>query len=310
MPNALKSGRSTKKKTFTRDELVFFLPQFVIYITFTLLPLLVAIPIIFTDRVNFIDPEVSFIGLRNFMEIFRAPIVGVMLPALARTAIFTGVTFLNIFIIGLPLALIVFEFKSRLNGPFFTVVYMPYVTAPIGVGILLTMLFSLDSGTMNLLLLKLGILDNPINIVEEEVARWALPLMVGWRNAGFNMAILLSGLLTISDESIEASLVDGASYWQRLTRIYVPQIIPSIVIATIVTLLRSFGNFDIPVGFGGLRGNRSAYFLSVMLYQMGFGGAATQTATLAHAVTISFVVYLPLVIVAIALNRIQRRFAI
>lgn len=303
------TGRVAKERVFTRDELVYFLPQFVIYITFTLLPLLVAVPIIFTNRVNFIDPTVEFVGIQNFIDIFRSPIVEEMVPAVARTAVFTAVTFLNIFIIGLPLALIVYEFKSRWNGPFFTIVYMPYVTAPIGVGILLTMLFSLDSGTMNLLLLELGLLSRPINIVEENVARWALPLMVGWRNAGFNMAILLSGLLTISNETVEASLVDGASYPQRLTRIYLPQIIPSIVIATIVTLLRSFGNFDIPVGFGGLRGNRSAYFLSVMLYQMGFGGSATQTATLAHAVTISFVVYLPLVIVAIFLNRIQRRFS-
>lgn len=297
-----------RERMFTKDELLFFLPQFIIYFTFTLLPLIIALPIIFTDRVNFIDSTVQFIGLRNFIEIFQSPIVEEMGPAVLRTAFFTFITFLNIFIIGLPLALILYEFKSRMNGPFFTIVYMPYVTAPIGVGILLTMLFSLDTGTMNLLLLKIGLIDKPINIVNESVARWALPLMVGWRNAGFNMAILLSGLLTIPDQTVEASKIDGASYISRLRYIYLPQIIPSIVIATIVTLLRSFGNFDIPVGFGGLRGNRSAYFLSVMLYQMGFGGSATQTATLAHAVTISFVVYLPLVIVAIALNKIQKRF--
>ena len=293
---------------FTRDELLYFLPQFLIYCTFTLLPLVIAIPIVFTNRVNFIDPTVEFIGIQNFIDIFRSPIIEEMIPAVRRTAVFTAITFLNIFIIGLPLALILYEFKSRLNGPFFTVVYMPYVTAPIGVGILLTMLFSMDTGTMNMILLKLGIINNPINIVDENVAQFALPLMVGWRNAGFNMAILLSGLLTIPEETVEASRVDGASYFNRLKLIYIPQIIPSIVIATIVTLLRSFGNFDIPVGFGGLRGNRSAYFLSVMLYQMGFGGSATQTATLAHAVTISLVVYLPLVVIAISLNKLQSRF--
>ncbi len=301
------SGLNRRKKINTIMDLVFFSPQFILYFIFTLLPFFIALPIIFTSRVNFLDTNVAYVGLENFKSIFQEPIINEYLPAVKRTAVFTLINYATVFVFGMPLALLLFEYVSRLKQGFFSIIFMPYVVSGLGVGMIITMLLSRDSGTLNLLLLKLHIIDKPIDVMAESTAAWALPLFAGWKNAGFNMALFLSGLLSVPGDTIDASKVDGASYWQRFRYVYLPQMKPSIIIATIMCLLGSFGAFDIPVGFGGLRGNRSANFLAVLLYQMGFSGGETQTGTLAQAVTISLVTYLPLVIIAIFINRYQRK---
>ena len=94
----------------------------------------------------------------------------------------------------------------------------------LAVGYMAAMLFAKETGTANLLLKELGISKTPFNIYSARGTALLLPLMVGWRYAGYNMAIFLSGLLSIPNETIKSSVVDGASYWQRLTRIYFPQV--------------------------------------------------------------------------------------
>jgi len=288
-------------------EFFLFAPQFILYITFTILPFMIAIPILFTSRTDFLDSAVEFVGFRNFSAIFSPPLVNDYLPAVKRTAFYTFFNYLSVYIFGLPLALIMYEYVSRLKQSFFTIIYLPYIIAPFGIGMMMSMLLSRDTGSLNLLLVELNIISQPIDIMDETVARWALPIVAGWKNAGFNMAIILAGLLSVPRETVEASIVDGVSYFQRLFFIYIPQIIPSFIIATIMCLLGSFGAFDLPVGFGGMRGNNAAMFLAVLLYKMGFAGSVSQSGTLAQAVTISVVTYVPLVLIAILLNRLQKR---
>lgn len=302
------TGLSRRKSINNLMDLVFFSPQFILYFTFTILPFFIALPIIFSSRVNFVDSDVLYVGLENFKRIFQEPIIHEFLPAVARTGWFTLLNYGMVFLFGMTLALLMFEYTSKLKKGFFAVIYMPYVVSGLGVGMMITMLLSRDSGTLNLLLLQLQIIEKPIDVMQESTASWALPFSVGWKNAGFNMALFLSGLLSVPVDTIDASKVDGANYWQRLRHVYFPQIRPSIILATIMCLLGSFGAFDVPVGFGGLRGNRSAYFLAVMLYQMGFSGGGSQTGTLAQAVTISLVTYMPLVLIAIFFNRLQRKY--
>ncbi len=120
--------------------------------------------------------------------------------------------------------------------------------------------------------------------------------------AGFNMAIFLSGLLSIPSETIEAAIVDGASYWQRLTRIYFPQMIPSFIMVTIFCLIMSFGIFDPLVALGGTTTNQDAMFLSVVFIKYGFA-----MDKLALSMTMALETGIPLVIVAILLQRLQKR---
>lgn len=287
-------------------EMLFVAPQLLLYVGLTIVPLLLSVPIIFTDRVSFTDVNPDFVGLQNFADIFRPPLVEQFVPSLTRTVVLTLANYVMVFAFGLTLALLMYEGQFR--GIFFTIIYMPYMLSGLGAGMLLIMLFSRDQGSLNLLLLQLGLISTPFDIKNPATTAYALPLILGWRYAGFNMALFLAGLLTIPPETIEAAIVDGASYWQRLWHIYLPQMVPSIIIATIFCLIGSFGVFDEAVGMGAFYGNRSAEYFAVTIFKLGFGTTVgQQIGTLAQGITMALVVFFPLMVIAIWLIRLQKR---
>ncbi len=301
MDSSIYKKRSKKERMETLQEVAFVAPQLILYITFTILPFFVAIPLVLTDRKTFLDNEVAFVGLKNFVTIFQEPFISEFLPALQKTVTFTILNYATIYIFGLTLALIMFEYRSRLKKPFFTVIYMPYMISGLGAGMLLGLLFAKDTGYINLLLQNIGLITEPLDIKSQSAVTWALPVMTGWRYAGVNLAFFLAGLLSIPTDSIEASIIDGANYWQKLRFIYIPQIIPSIVMATVTCLIGSFNLIDELFGMGAMYGNQSAVFLSVLVFKKGFIGGLSQS------VAMSFTVFIPLIIVAFCLIRWQKR---
>ena len=313
LPGRALAGLVRPRGRAARDSLValgYAVPQLVLYVGLQLLPFLIALPIMFTDRIDFLDTDVSAVGLANLWSLFEQPLRPVFLEALRRTVIFTLVNYVVVIVLGFLLALAMFELTSRFKGMFFTIIYMPWMISGVGVGLMMIMLFSKDTGSANLLLEEVGAPRNLLDARSEGAAIYALPFIYGWKTAGFNMALFLGGLLSIPKETIESARMDGASYVQRVVHVYLPQIVPSVVIVTIFTIINSFGIFDELVGLGALGGNRNAQFMSVFIYELGFGGAANtgaRTGTLAQAITASLLVFMPLVVAAFFLNRLQRR---
>ena len=293
-------GRRATRRILT--DWAFILPQLILFVGFTILPFIVGLPTVLTDRLSFVDTDVAYVGLDNFTKVFTEPgIRDEFFPALLRTARFTLLNYAMVFIFGLGLALLMYEVGFR--GGFFTVIYLPMMLSGLAIGFIATMLFSRSTGTVNLLLLDLGLIDKPFDIKASSGIAWMLPLLTGWRYAGFNMAIFLAGLLTIPRETIEAAIVDGASYLQRLVRVYFPQMIASFIIATIFCLIGSFNIFDELVALGALYGNREANFLSILFFTYGF-----QRGRLAVGLAMALELGIPLFIMGLLLQRIQRRF--
>lgn len=295
------SASRLRKRGDRLYDALFITPQLVLYLGFTIIPFLIAIPLVLTDRRDFMDNEVAFIGFQNFITIFQQPFLGDFMAALGRTVVFTLANYAMVFVFGLTLALVMFEYTWGLKRPFFTIIYMPFMISGIGAGMLLTLLFSRDSGSLNLLFLHLGLLQEPIDLKSPEVTAFLLPVMTGWRYAGVNLAFFLSGLLSIPTDNLEAAKVDGATYRQRLWHIYLPQIVPSIIIATVTCLIGSFNLIDELIGLGAMYGNQNAVFISVLVFQKGF------TSGLAQSVAMSLVVFVPLIIVAFLLIQWQKK---
>lgn len=301
-PAKVKRKKMSKlERRQVRRELALIAPQFILFITLTIIPFFIAIPFLFTDIAQFNDPQINPVGLKNFTALFTdAGVQADYFPALQRTLVFVILNYTTVYIFGLSLALLLYEVGFR--GGFFTIVYLPLMVSGLAVGYMAVMLFSRETGTANLLLLELGLLKKPIDIFSAEGTAFILPLLVGWRYAGYNMAIFLSGLLAIPKETIEASIVDGASYWQRLWKVYFPQMIPSFILATTMCLIGSFAVFDELVAMGALYVNPEAKLLSILFFTYGF-----QVERLGMGMTLAVITFLPLVLVGVALQRLQRR---
>jgi ABC-type sugar transport system permease subunit len=183
----------------------------------------------------------------------------------------------------------------------FTIIYLPYMLSGLALGFMAVMLFSQSTGTVNLILQELGLLQNPIDIKLESGTTVILPILVGWRSAGFYMAIFLSGLLSIPTETIEASIVDGASYFQRLRLIYFPQMQGAFIIVASFVIFRSFNLLDELVPLGGLTQNRAAEFISVVFLKFGF-----LSERLSLGMTVAVETFVPLFIIGLLLQKLQR----
>jgi ABC-type sugar transport system permease subunit len=298
---AARKGLSKRQKRTILIQWAFLTPQLVLFVGLTIVPFFVALPILFTDMAQFNDPQINPVGFRNFVALFTDPSVQRdYLPALQRTLVFVVLNYSTVYIFGLSLALLMYEVGFK--GGFFTVIYLPLMVSGLAVGYMAVMLFAKETGTANLLLLKLKVISQAIDIYSREGTAFILPLLVGWRYAGYNMAIFLTGLLGIPQETIEASIVDGASYLQRLFRVYFPQMWPSFILATTMCLIGSFAVFDELVAMGALYVNPEAKLLSILFFTYGF-----QVERLAMGMTLSVETFVPLVILGVALQRLQRR---
>jgi len=292
---------SKRERRLILTQYAFLAPQLILFLGLTIIPFFVAIPMLFTDQASFTDAQVNPVGLNNFTAIFRdASIQDEYLPALRRTVVFVAMNFVMIYLFGLSLALLLYE--VGFHSSFFTVVYLPLMASGIALGSIAVMLFARGTGTLNLMAQALGVVKEPFDIYTPVGTGILLPLLAGWRWAGFNMAIFLSGLLTIPKETIEASIVDGASYWQRLIRVYFPQMWPSFILASTMCLIGSWSAFDELVAIGALYNNPEAKFLSIVFFTYGF-----QINRLSLGMTLALETFLPLTLVGIALQWLQRR---
>lgn len=293
-------NRSLEQRRIRQDWLL-LAPQLILYIGLTLLPFIVAAPVLFTDRLHFQDTGVDFVGLANFTRLFTDPnIAKEYWPALQRTLTFVALNYLMVYVFGLSFALLIYE--VGFSSWFFTIVYLPMMASGLATGYIAVMLFSQSTGTVNLMLREWFGITSGIDIQLPAGTTVLMPIMIGWKYAGFNVAIFLSGLLGIPTDTIEASRVDGTSYVQRLFRVYFPQMIPSFIIATIFCLIGSFGVFEELIPLGALSSNSEAKLLSIMFFTYAF-----QSQRLALGLVLTLQTFLPLVVLALVLQRLQRR---
>jgi multiple sugar transport system permease protein len=249
-----------------------------------------------------------FVGLENFMAVFQHPLVDRFVPALLRTLLFVGTNYIMVWVFGMTFALLMYELSDRVRRRFFILVFLPYLLSGFGVGMIISMLFAGETGSLTLLFKALGLGTGHLDIYSPSIHA-LIPLFEGWRFAGFNMALFLGGLLAIPPETIDSSKVDGASYFQRLRHIYLPQMIPTLILVTVMCMMGSFGIFEVPIGLNALQGNTQVMFMAVLIYSQGFqaGSMTSSAANLGHVVATSVLVYLPLLVLAFVLRRIQQR---
>ncbi len=127
-----------------------------------------------------------------------------------------------------------------------TMVFIPVV---IGLGVsslLWYWLFSTDFGLVNKALLDVGIISKPVLWlgVDADRSNLAIIASVVWKVIGFGMILFVGAIQAIPSEITEASMVDGASYWQRVRRVILPLTMRTVLLVTLVSVIGSLLAFD------------------------------------------------------------------
>ncbi len=81
-------------------------------------------------------------------------------------------------------------------------------------------------------------------MLETKYGFWGLIILVCWQQIGYMMIIYIAGLQAVSEDMLEAARIDGASAWQTLWRVTIPNVMPSITICTFLSLTNGFKLFD------------------------------------------------------------------
>jgi multiple sugar transport system permease protein len=215
-------------------------PALVFVLAFTVYPLSQLIWMSLHDW-SLISPP-RFVGLGNYRRAFSDSQFWVSFVfTLKYTAIITPVLIAG----GYLLALLTAR-NSPLRRFTRTVVFVPVV---IGLGVsslLWYWLFSPDFGLVNRALADLGLISRPILWlgVDADLSNLAISASVVWKVIGFGMILFVGAIQAIPTEVVEASMVDGASYRQRVARVILPLTLRMVLLVTLVSVIGSLLAFD------------------------------------------------------------------
>ena len=81
-------------------------------------------------------------------------------------------------------------------------------------------------------------------LLEAKYGFWGLIILMCWQQIGYMMIIYIAGLQAIPEDMMEAAKIDGASRWQTLWKVTIPNVMPSITICTFLSLTNGFKLFD------------------------------------------------------------------
>ena len=226
-----------------RSQLIgiaYLAPALVFVLAFTAYPLVQMVWMSFHNW-SLITPA-KYVGLDNYKRAFADDQFWVSFAfTLKYTAIITPVLIVG----GYLLALLTSE-TSRLRRITRTTVFIPVV---IGLGVsslLWYWLFSADFGLVNKALADLGLISKPVLWLGVDAGRSNLSIIasVVWKVIGFGMILFVGAIQAIPREITEASLVDGAGYRQRVTRVILPLTLRTVLLVTLVSVIGSLLAFD------------------------------------------------------------------
>lgn len=247
-------------------------PSFIVMILVTAYPLVYAVVLsLYNYRLT--DPGGrEFVGLNNYWVILRDPL---WWNDFMTTLIITVVTVAIELVVGFMFAYVMLRI-IRGRGPLRTAILIPYGIVTVVSAFVWRYAFAVDSGFVNQ---WLGLGD--FNWFGD---RWSAIFVIClseiWKTTPFISLLLLAGLVQVPEEMLEAARVDGATAWQRLWRVVLPNMKAAIMVAVLFRTLDAWRIFDNPfVMTGGANGTETLSFLAyrqnVSLVNLGAGSAVS-----------------------------------
>ncbi|GIG40422.1 putative sugar ABC transporter, permease protein SugA [Cellulomonas phragmiteti] len=225
----------------------------------------------------------SFVGLGNFVLVLSDSI---WWQALGVTVLITVVTVAVELVLGFALALVMNNALSTLRPALRTAILIPYAIITVVSAFAFRFMFDLTSGFMNLWLPFVPEDLDWFGSFGTSMAVVALSEI--WKTTPFISLLLLSGLAQVPGELQEAAKVDGATWWQRMRRVTIPNMKAAIMVALLFRTLDAFRIFDnIFIMTNGAAGTESVAFLAyrqtIQRLEIGIGSAVSVLLTIAVA---------------------------
>jgi multiple sugar transport system permease protein len=228
----------------------------------------------------------AWVGLENFKQLFRNPLVGI---SLWNTAFYTFLSVPLNLIVALTTALLLNQ-RLRFQAWFRTFFYLPSIMPAVANAVLWFWILNPEVGLANALLRMLGLPELQW-LWHPATAKPSFILMGLW-GTGNTMVIFLAGLQGIPQSLYEAAEIDGANGWQRFRAVTIPMLSPVILFNLVLGIIGSFQIFTSAYLLTGGGPQNSTLFTVLYLYRLGFEqfnmGLASALAWLLFAIILVF----------------------
>ncbi|MGI6781327.1 MAG: carbohydrate ABC transporter permease [Acholeplasmataceae bacterium] len=287
-----------KNKVFYR----MMAPYMLIFITFTVLPIIISLFLSFT-YFDIINPP-KFIGLTNYIRLLLHD--EVFLIALRNTFILAIVIGPVSYIAAFLFAWLINELPPKIRWILTVIFYAPSISG--SAFLLWQLIFHGDMyGYLNAFLLNLGIIDNPtLWLRTPENALWILIVVQLWLSLGISFLSFVAGLQTVDKELYEAAAVDGIrNRWQELWYITLPQMKAQLMFGALMQITSSFSIGSLSTSLLGFPSVEYSGH-TIVTHLMDFG-AGSQRMELGYASAIATVLFFIMMIANIGVQKIIRR---
>ncbi|MFQ6391127.1 carbohydrate ABC transporter permease [Priestia aryabhattai] len=234
----LGTEKRTKNKIKWKENVVaytFLGPALLLLLLFLIIPAIMSVYYAFTDYYLLTPDMRKFVGIDNFINLFKDPI---FLKSLVNTLKF--VVWVIPLQIGAALGLALLLNKQRKANTFFKVAYFsPVVMSLVVISVLWLYLLNPNEGIINNVLTYFGVSAQPF-LTSPKQAMFTIVFVSAWQGAGFQMLIFLAGLQNIPGDVYEAAQLDGMNKWQRFIYITLPLLKPTSIFIFITTLIGAF----------------------------------------------------------------------
>jgi len=269
------------------------------FAVFSLYPIIWALKYVFFYY-DGVMPE-RFTGLANLHRLMEDQIYW---SSLWKQALFSLKILLE-----LPLAFLLALFLySRLRGRnvFRAMFVMPYILPGSTMALVMYILLNPYNGGLNQLLLKLHIIEQPIQFLSGGWTAFASGMfMDAWQNFGINMLFFLVGLTSIPKDVYESADMDGATGWKRMRYISIPmmgRILQMILFLSILGTLKSMGPFLVLTNGGP---NYATELTFLYIFHQFFGGDAGSN--YGYGATVAVVTALMLVVISVGYFKLTKK---
>ena len=272
---------------------LFFLGLFVYY------PVVQVVRISFTNW-NLINDSYKYVGLKNWIWLFKGSGTKYLLNSLKVTALYTlGELFVTI-VGGLMLAMIFNKITSSFSF-MRALVFLPKYIAMSSAAVIFLWILNTDNGILNYFIMKIG--GDKVNwLGDKNRALLSILMLTGWRTIGYGMMIYLASMRGISANYYEAASIDGASKFKQFTKITLPLLSPTtlfLFVTTFISAMKVFQSVDVMTSGGPYRSTEVIVF---MIYKY-----AMEDFRMDRASTVAVFFFIMLLAITAATMRVSNR---
>ncbi|UZT08682.1 ABC transporter permease [Clostridium sp. LQ25] len=235
--------------------LLMLLPAILYFLIFSYIPM--GGTVLAFKNYNFRDGIFGspWVGLDNFKYFFISGQAWII----TRNTILYNVAFITVnTILQMGLAILI----SEIGGKYFkkltqTAMFLPYFISWVVVGIIAYNMLNLENGTINSMIAKIG--GEKFNFYGSTfVWPFIMIFVSAWKNVGYGTVLYLAAIMGIDTETYEAAKIDGANIFQRIFKVTIPSLIPTMIILTLLAIGNIFrGDFQM---FYQIIGNNGPLF--------------------------------------------------